>query len=79
MDSAGVERAGRILVAPAMEHDAPKLPFRLACEWLSSSRVVRPSVVNVLERVPATPTRARRETRTRVAHLPDGRRRAELD
>ncbi len=62
-----------------MEHDAPKLPFRLACEWLSSSRVVRPSVVNVLERVPATPTRARRETRTRVAHLPDGRRRAELD
>ena len=53
MDSAGVERAGRILVAPAMEHDAPKLPFRLACEWLSSSRVVRPSVVNVLERVPA--------------------------
>ena len=46
---------------------------------MSSSWVVRPGMVNVLERVPATPTRARRETRTRVAHLPDGRRRAGLD
>ena len=29
-----------------MEHDSPKLLFRLACEYLSSGRVVRPGVVH---------------------------------
>ena len=33
------------LFARAMEHDSPKLLFRQACEYLSSSRVVRPGVV----------------------------------
>ena len=28
-----------------MEHDSPKLLFRQACEYLSSSRLVRPGVV----------------------------------
>jgi Domain of unknown function (DUF4158) len=31
------------LLARAMEHDSPKLLFRLACEYLSSSRLVRPA------------------------------------
>ena len=34
------------LFARAMEHDSPKLLFRLACEYLSSSRLVRPGVVH---------------------------------
>jgi hypothetical protein len=42
-----------------MEHDSPKPPFRQACEYLSSSRLVRPGVVKVLERVAAAWERAR--------------------
>ena len=34
-----------------MEHDSPKLLFRQACEYLSSSWMVRLGVVNILERV----------------------------
>jgi len=79
MDSAGWKELDEFLFARAMEHDAPKLLFRQACEWLSSSRVVRPGVVNVLERAAATRARARQETWMRVAHLLDQRRRAELD
>ena len=79
MDSAGWKELEEFLFARAMEHDAPKLLFRQACEWLSSSRVVRPGVVNVLERVAAARARARQETWMRVAHLLDHRRRAELD
>ena len=41
--------------------------------------MVRPGVVNVLERVAAARARARQETWMRVAHLLDHRRRAELD
>ena len=33
------------LFARAMEHDSAKLLFRQACEYLSSSRLVRPGVV----------------------------------
>jgi len=39
------------LFARAMEHDSPRLLFRLACEYLSSSRLIRPGVVHVLQRV----------------------------
>ena len=38
------------LFARAMEHDSPKLLFRQSCEYLASSRVVRPGVVSILER-----------------------------
>jgi len=38
------------LFARAMKHDSPTLLFRLACEYLISSRVVRPGVVLILER-----------------------------
>src|SRR5450631_3203999 len=41
------------LFARAMEHDPPKLLFRLGCEYLASSRVIRPGVVTVLMRVAA--------------------------
>ena len=67
------------LFARAMEHDSPKLLFRQACEYLSSSRLVRPGVVNVLERVATARKRARKETWERVASLLTPRRQAELD
>jgi len=63
-----------------MEHDSPRLLFRLACEYLMSVRVIRPGVVNILERVATARDRALAETWTRVEHLVQGeRRRAELD
>ena len=78
--SAGWKELEEFLLARAMEHDSPKLLFRLACEYLSSSRVVRPGVVNVLERVAAARERAREETWMRLAHRArPPRRRAELD
>ena len=67
------------LFARAMEHDSPKLLFRRACEYLSSSRLVRPGVVKILERVAAARERAREETWTRVAPLIGPQRQAELD
>jgi len=67
------------LFARAMEHDSPKLLFRQACEYLSSSRLVRPGVVKVLERVATARERARAETWERVAPLLTPHRRAELD
>ena len=67
------------LFARAMEHDSPKLLFRQACEYLSSSRLVRPGVVKILERVAAARERAREETWARVAPLLTPRRQAELD
>ncbi|MEQ4724635.1 DUF4158 domain-containing protein [Nonomuraea sp. B19D2] len=47
------------LLARAMEHDSPSLLFRLACEHLISSRVIRPGVVTLLERVAAARAAAR--------------------
>lgn len=68
------------LFSRAMEHDSPRLLFRLACEYLMSVRVVRPGVVNILERVATARDRALAETWTRVEHLVQGeQRRAELD
>lgn len=57
------------LLARAMEHDSPSLLFRLACEHLISSRVMRPGVVTVLEHVATARAAAERETHGRVAHL----------
>src|SRR5258706_16371862 len=62
-----------------MEHDSPKLLFRLACEYLSSSRLVRPGVVLVLERVAAARKRARKETWQRLEPALTGFLRAGLD
>ena len=57
------------LSARAMEHDSPKLLFRLACEYLSSSRLGRPGVVKILERAAAARERARDGTWARAAPL----------
>ena len=62
-----------------MEHDPPKLLFRLGCEYLASSRVIRPGVVTVLMRVAAAREKSRAETWQRVAHLVEPTRAAELD
>ena len=59
------------LLARAMEHDSPSLLFRLACEHLRSSKVVRPGVVTLLERVVAARAAAVRETFDRLAHRPE--------
>jgi len=67
------------LFARAMEHDSPKLLFRQACEYLSSSMLVRPGIVKILERVATARERAREETWARVAPLLTPRRQAELD
>ncbi len=69
----------KFLFARAMEHDSPKLLFRQVCEYLSSSMLVRPGIVKILDRVAAARERAREETWTRVAPLLTLRRQAELD
>jgi hypothetical protein len=67
------------LFARALEHDSPKLLFRLACEYLSSSRLIRPGVVHVLQRVATARKRARGETWQRVEPMLTGFLRGELD
>jgi len=67
------------LLARAMEHDSPSLLFRLACEHLAASRVVRPGVVSLLERVAAARAQAGRETYQRVRHLLTPKLMGELD
>ena len=67
------------LFARATEHDSPKLLFRLACEYLSAARLVRPGVVLVLERVATARKRARKETWQRVEPMLNGFLRGELD
>jgi hypothetical protein len=47
------------LFARGVEHDSPKLLFRQACEYLTSSRIVRPGVVTVLEHVATARARAK--------------------
>ena len=87
LQSAGWQTAGMLagkeleefLLARAMEHDSPSLLFRLACEHLRSSKVVRPGVVTLLERVAAARAAAVRETFDRLAHLLTEAPRAELD
>jgi hypothetical protein len=55
----GVEGAGRVPVRPRVEHDSPKLLFRLACEYLTSARIVRPGVATALEHVATARARAK--------------------
>ena len=62
-----------------MEHDSPKLLFRQACEYLSSSCLVRPGVVKILERVATVRDRAREETSVLLGAVLTEPRCAELD
>jgi hypothetical protein len=76
-----VEGREEFLFARAIEHDSPKLLFRQACEYLSSSRLVRPGVVSILDRnrIATARERAREETWARIEPLLGGTRRGELD
>ena len=67
------------LLARAMEHDSPTLLFRLACEYLISAKVIRPSPDTVVRRVLHAREQAQRETYDRVSHELTGQRCAELD
>lgn len=67
------------LLARAMEHDSPTLLFGLACEYLLSTRVIRPSPDTVVRRVVHARERAQLETYDRLAHELTPQRRAELD
>ena len=49
VDVPGWKELDEFLFARAMEHDSPKLLFRLACEYLASEQVVRPGVVSLLD------------------------------
>src|SRR5260370_1923979 len=62
-----------------MEHDSPKVLFGRACEYVSSSMLVRPGIVKILERGAAAGERAGEETWARVAPLIGPQRQAELD
>ena len=75
LDAPGWKELDEFLFARAMEHDSPKLLFRLACEYLRSEQVVRPGVVSLLEHVAAARERARGETWMLLAPLvrQDGR------
>lgn len=79
VDAAEWKGLDEFLFARAMEHDSTKLLFRAACEYLSSSRLVRPGVVNVLEHVATARVRAREETSLRLAPLLTDRLCDELD
>jgi TnpA family transposase len=67
------------LLARAMEHDSPTLLFRLACEYLLSSRVIRPGPLIVLKRVAHAREQARQETYDRLADEFTNQRRTALD
>jgi hypothetical protein len=79
MDELAWKQLQEFLLARAMEHDAPRLLFRLACEYLASAQLIRPGLVNLLERVATAREQAQAETWARVAHLLHDARRAGLD
>ena len=78
-DSLAWKDLDEFLLARAMEHDSPRLLFRLACEYLISSQVTRPGVVNLLTRVATARKQAKKETSQRLEHLLYPQREEELD
>lgn len=69
----------QFLLARAMEHDAPTVLFRLACEHLRSCRVIRPGPEWLTRRVAAARTAASAETFQRVEPLLTAERCRQLD
>src|ERR1700737_1904954 len=57
------------LLARALEHDAPGVLLQLACDWLRSERIFRPSVDTLSRRVAAARDGARAETYHRLSEL----------
>ncbi len=74
MDELAWKQLQEFLFARAMEHDAPRLLFRLACEYLASARLIRPGLVNLLERIATAREQARAETWARGVHTDHGHR-----
>ncbi|WP_190816460.1 DUF4158 domain-containing protein [Saccharopolyspora pogona] len=66
-------------LARAVEHDAPSVLFRLACEYLASAQVIRPGVITLMERIATVRQLAVAEVYTRVEHLLTEHRRTEMD
>lgn len=78
-DRQALKELDEFLLARAMEHDAPSLLFRLACEYLVTTRVVRPGPVKLLERVATARSRAEHETYDRISPVLTDKLRADLD
>lgn len=79
LDAKGWKELDEFLFARAMEHDSPKLLFKLACEYLASVKTIRPGLVNLLDRIGTARTAAKGETWNRVSHLVTPQRSRELD
>jgi hypothetical protein len=67
------------LLARAIEHDAPSVLFRLACEFLQAAKIARPGVISLMERIAMVRQTATGEVFLRVEHLLSEERRTELD
>ena len=67
------------LVERALEHDAPKVLFRLAREWLRTERLVFPAPDRIVRLVSSARGRAQERTYTLVEPLLSAERRAQLD
>ena len=67
------------LLARAMEHDSPTLLFRLACEQVRSSRLIRPGPDLLSRHVGTAREAAKAETYERMKPLLTVERRKELD
>ncbi|MFC3494786.1 Tn3 family transposase [Glycomyces rhizosphaerae] len=79
LDEKGWKDLDEFLFARAMEHDSPKLLFKLACEYLASVKTIRPGVTSLLRRVATAREAAEAETWTRISNLVTTQRAAELD
>jgi hypothetical protein len=68
-----------LLLARALEHDAPGVLLQLACDWLRNERIVRPSVDTLSRRVAAARDCARAENYDRLVSLLAPQRPTRLD
>ena len=67
------------LLARALEHDAPGVLLRLACDWLRAESIVRPPVDSLTRRIATARDAARAETYHRLGPLLQPPRPMQLD
>jgi TnpA family transposase len=67
------------LLARALEHDAPGVLLRLACDWLRAESIVRPPVDSLTRRIATARDAARAETHHRLGPLLQPPRPMQLD
>jgi hypothetical protein len=67
------------LLARALEHDAPGVLLRLACDWLRAESIVRPPVDSLTRRIATARDTARAETYHRLGPLLQPPRPMQLD